>query len=168
MRVYPARMGRFRAGMVVTAAALCAGCGIPGGPGMECTAAGASDGISVTVAKGLTLSRPSLEVCDDDACRTYELQLDPGTKSVDLGCDSDEPVGSCSASASPDGTMMGFVPTEELSGQPVEVTLMSAEEQYAVTGTPESVYPNGPNCPGEALQLLVTLDEGGLTVRSSG
>jgi hypothetical protein len=105
---------------------------------------------------------PVLEICTDE-CRTYDLELRPGSETVDLGCDSTEPEGSCSASVRPDGTLVGFVRIDGLTAEEVGVTVISGGNYYRTAGTPEMVHPNGPDCPGEAAQLSLTLDDGALT-----
>lgn len=132
---------------------------------VACTEIGASPGISITVAQSMTgaIEDPKLEICHDE-CRTYELELHPGSDTVDLGCDSTEPEGSCSASMRPNGTLVGFVVVDQLTSGEVTVNLLSGSERYSTTGAPELVYPNGAGCPGEALQLSLTLDDGALTV----
>lgn len=125
---------------------------------------GASPGISITVAESMAsaVEDPTLEICDDD-CRTYELELQPGSETVDLGCDSTEQEGSCSASVRPNGTLVGFVIVDQLTSAELEVTLLSGGERYTATGAAAPVYPNGPDCPSEALQLSLTLDDGALS-----
>lgn len=109
-----------------------------------------------------TMQEPKLQVCDG-RCRTYDLELHPGSDAVDLGCDTTGPEGSCSASMRPNGTLVGFVVDDQLTAGETEVSLLSGGERYSTTGVPQLVYPNGPACPGAALQLSVTLDDGGLT-----
>lgn len=109
-----------------------------------------------------SIEDPSLEVCVQE-CRTHDLDLQPGSDAVDLGCDSTEPEGTCSASMRPNGTLVGFVSVEELTAGEVTVTVLSGGKRYSTTGQPQLVYPNGRDCPGEALQLAVTLDDGALT-----
>lgn len=158
-------MGPFGHGSVLTAVVLCTACAGAGGGGqLACTQIAAQPGISITVAQSMagSIVDPTLEICDDE-CRTYDLALEPGSDSVDLGCDSPEPEGSCSASVRPNGTLVGFVVVDQLGPGPVEVSLLSGADRYSTTGTPQLVYPNGPGCPGEALQLPLTLDDGTLT-----
>lgn len=157
-------MGRFLTAPAVTAVVLCSACAGSGVAPLACTEIGASPGISITVTEGMadSMKDPALEICDD-GCRTYELDLRPGSDTVDLGCDSTAPDGSCSASMRPNGTLVGFVPVDRFTGGQIEVTLQTGEEQYSTSGTPVLVYPNGPDCPGEALQLSLTLDDGALT-----
>lgn len=161
-------MGGFRAAPVLTGVVLCTAC-VGGGTGpLACTEIGAEPGISVTVAENMAdaIQDPVLEVCIDE-CRTYDLELRPGSETVDLGCDSTEPAGSCSASVRPDGTLVGFVSVDELAAEEVGVTVISGGKYYRTAATPEVVYPNGPDCPGQALQLSLTLDDGALTARTS-
>ena len=157
-------MGRFRAAPALTAVVLCTACAGGGAGPLACTEIGASPGVSITVAESMarSIEDPKLEICDD-GCRTYDLALQPGSETVDLGCDSTEPEGSCSASARPNGTLVGFVVVDQLAAEEVAVTVLSGGERYSTTGTPEWVYPNGPDCPGEALQLSLTLDDDALT-----
>lgn len=109
-----------------------------------------------------SMADPKLEICDD-GCRTYRLNLRPESESVNLGCDSTDPEGSCSASMRPNGTLVGFVVDDRLTSGETAVSLLSGSERYSATGTPELVYPNGQDCPGEALQLSLTLHGGALT-----
>lgn len=158
-------MGGFRAAPALTGAVLCTACAGGGTVPLECTEIGAEPGVSITVAENMAdaIEDPVLEVCTDE-CRTYDLELRPGSETVDLSCDSTEPEGSCSASVRPDGTLVGFVSVAELTAEEVGVTVISGGGNYYRTaGTPEPVYPNGPDCPGEALQLSLTLDDGALT-----
>jgi hypothetical protein len=157
-------MGRFRAAPAFTAVVLCTACAGSGAGPLACTEIGASSGISITVAKSMagSIEDPKLEICDG-GCRAYELELQPGSETVDLGCDTTELEGSCSASMRPNGTLVGFVVDDRLTTGEVSVTLLSGSERYSTTGTPELVYPNGRGCPGEALQLSLTLDDGALT-----
>lgn len=156
-------MGLLRATPVLACVVFCTACAGGGAGPVACTEIGASSGISITVGESManTLADPTLEICDD-ACRTYELDLRPGSETVDLGCDSTEPEGTCSASVRPNGTLVGFV-VDQLTAEEVTVAVLSEGERYSTTGTPEWVYPNGRNCPGEALQLSLTLDDGVLT-----
>lgn len=157
-------MGRFRAAPALTAVVLSTACAGGGAGPLACTEIGASPGISITVAESMAASieDPKLEICQDE-CRTYDLELQPGSETVDLGCDSTEPEGSCSASVRPNGTLVGFVVVDQLTSGEVAVSLLSGSERYSTTGVPELVYPNGRGCPGEALQLSLTLDDGALT-----
>lgn len=158
-------MGSIRAARALTAAVLCTACAGGSADPVACTEIGAAPGISLTVAENMAdmATDAQLVVCDDD-CRTYDLDLQPGSETVDLGCDSSEPEGSCSGVVQPNGTLVGFVVVEQLPVHEVEVSVLSAGRRFSTTGTPEPVYPNGPDCPGSALQLSLTLNDGALTV----
>lgn len=157
-------MGRLRAAPAVIVVALCTACAGGGGNALVCTDIGASPGISITVSRSMadSIKDAAVEVCANE-CRTHDLDLQPGSDAVDLGCDSTEPEGTCSASMRPNGTLVGFVPVEDLTAGEVTVTVLSGGERYGTTGQPQLVYPNGRDCPGEALQLAVMLDDGALT-----
>ena len=161
---YPASMGFIRAAPALTAAVLCTACAGGGASPLACTEIGAEPGVSVTVGEDMAdaIENPVLEVCID-GCRTYQLELHPGSETVDLGCDSDEPDGSCAGSARPNGTLVGFVSVDGLTAEEIGVTVISGGQYYRTAATPEVVYPNGRGCPGEALQLSLTLDRGALS-----
>ncbi|TDK28109.1 hypothetical protein E2F48_03155 [Arthrobacter crusticola] len=145
---------------------LTGGCGAPFGAG--CTAVGAVDGVSTTVTDDSVrgLEALELEVCREGRCTKAEVALSAGTVSVDQGCDD----GICVASASPDGTLVGFAPLD-LPGGEVEIraTVTNREGQtrvlVPVRARAEVVRPNGPQCPGEAHQLALTIDSEGLSTR---
>lgn len=160
-------MGRLRAAPVFTAVVLCTACAGGGTGPIACTQIGAEPGVSITIAENMAASieDPVLEVCAPE-CRTHPVDLFPGSEAVNLGCDSTEPEGSCSASMRPDSTLVGFVRVDELPDGEVGVTLISGDRHYRTVGTPQLVYPNGRDCPGEVLQLSVTLDDGSLATRS--
>lgn len=139
------------------------GCGLgasdtPGG----CTAIAARHGIGVQVAERIAgVSRTAeLTVCQDGDCRTVSVELRPSSVAVDQGCDESV----CAATASPTGQRHGFADLPELttSGARVRIVLRTADDaptvERTVTVTPELVYPNGPDCGGEApqAQLRVT------------
>lgn len=158
-------MVHFRFASVLTAVVVCSACAGAGGAGQNaCTEIGASPGVGVTVSAAMagSIKDAVLEVCAEQ-CRTHQLELYPGSDSVDLGCDDEDPESSCSASVRPNGTLVGFVVVDDLPEAPVGVTLVSGDEQYSTTATPEQVYPNGPDCPGAALQLSLMLNDGALT-----
>jgi hypothetical protein len=146
---------------------LAGGCGAPFGVG--CTAVGAVDGVSTVVAADSVggVAVLALEVCREGRCTEAEVALSAGTVSVDQGCDAD---GVCAASASPDGTLVGFTPVDLSAGEvEIRATVTGRDGQTRVhapvRATPEVVHPNGPRCPGKAHQLGLTLDSGGLSTR---
>lgn len=144
------------------------GCGQPAGNGMQvCTEIGAVDGVSVTVAaeRASTVQSIDLKVCWDAGCAAPDLVLREGSTTTDQGCDSD---GLCSASSSPDGTLVGFAMVPDLPEGQVEisaaVTDRSGETRTLepISARAETVYPNGQQCPGQGEQLGLTLDNSGL------
>ena len=56
-----------------------------------------------------SLTGLALRVCWDGACKDYDVDLSPGSDTVDQGCDGNEPDAACSATAVPNGTLVGFV-----------------------------------------------------------
>ncbi|WP_159616342.1 hypothetical protein [Arthrobacter zhaoguopingii] len=146
---------------------LAGGCGAPFGAG--CTAVGAVDGVSTTVAADSVrgVAALELEICREGRCTKADVALSAGTVSVDQGCDDD---GICAASASPDGTLVGFAPLDLSAGEvEIRATATGRDGQTRVLApvraTAEVVRPNGPQCPGEAHQLALTLDSEGLSTR---
>lgn len=143
-----------------------AGCADSGSSAGDCTLVGAVDGVSLTVASGLAagMSGASLSVCWDGDCTASELELRPAAPAVGEECSG----GSCSARFSADGTLTGFA---EVPGLPAGMVTVQAtptgaagEAWAPVTidlGT-DIVHPNGAQCPGEAKQVSLWLDSGGL------
>lgn len=160
------------AGPVLAAGtALLVGCGTSGGgAGLACTEIAALRGISLTVAEDMApaVGSAELEVCGE-TCRTHRLDLLPGTDTIDLGCTGTGPEGTCSASSSPNGTLVGFAEDPDLDVSEVDLTLTVSPkgggdpDVYELTAVPALVYPNGKGCPGEAAQLAVVLTAQQLT-----
>lgn len=130
--------------------------------GPACTEIGAQSGVSVSVAGGLATVTESLAVavCLDDGCSTAEVDLQPGSSTTLETCTPD---GVCSATATPDGTLVGFA-TVELPEEEVDadVTLRRSDGTTSVhtfTLTPTTVYPNGKRCGGGAVQGSLVLDD---------
>ena len=134
-------------------------------PQVACTQIAAQAGVSVTVAKEAAagLTRLTLNVCVDDRCRDLPVQLAPGADTIDEGCDETAgPDGVCSATAVPNGTLVGFVEVADLPAGPVTVRAVATRGQRTVRLGPATieaatVYPNGRDCPGEANQANVTV-----------
>lgn len=133
---------------------------------LPCTAIGASDGLSVTVAGGPAAVTRGVDVaiCTDAGCSTVtDVVLTPGSTSASETCTPD---GSCSATLIPDGTLGGFAPVDLPEGEiDAEVTLHRVDGTSSVhttTVVPEIVYPNGKRCGGAAVQGALVLDDGGL------
>lgn len=164
----PCRAPLLRSAVLGGALLLAVGCGTPGAP-IACTEIGAEDGVSVVVAaeRAREVSGLALEVCWEGRCREPELRLEAGSTTVDLGCSPD---GACSGSASPNGTLVGFAPLDLPEGEvEVRAAVTGPDGQVGkpdpVRATAEVVRPNGPQCPGEAHQLALTLDSEGLSPR---
>lgn len=154
--------------VIVGVLLLASGCGQPGSGGIQaCTEIGAEDGVSVTVAqqRASSVDNIDIEVCFEGRCTRPELLLHPGSTTVDQGCNSKDV---CSATSIPNGTLVGFAPVPNLPEGMVEVraTITSStgetETPQVISAPTETVYPNGPQCPGEGQQLALTLDESGL------
>lgn len=147
-------------------AATASACGAPVSGG--CTQIGSSAGVSVIVERevvvpGLTLS---LRICQDH-CVQRRVALQPGSVSVGQTCTSDDPDGSCSASASPDGTLVGFADVATLTAGEVRVAgeLGSGTrptELAEVRVRADPTYPNGRDCPSGAPQAAVRVTSSGL------
>lgn len=110
--------------------------------------------------------RLTLRICQSD-CVAQPVDLYPGSVTVGQTCTSDDPDGSCSASASPDGTMAGFVEVTTLTPGAVGVggelrTGASTTEFDEVTLTAESTYPNGRDCPPGGPQAALRVTTTGL------
>lgn len=146
-------------------------CGASLGSGPQaCTEIGAVAGISLTVASSYApeVEAVELEACWEGTCRPIAVELHPGHDIVDLGCDSALPEGSCSATATPNGTLSGFAEVQDLPEAEVQtvatVTHPDGSESATapLTAAARMVYPNGEQCPGAAPQLGLTLDRSGL------
>lgn len=138
-----------------------------------CTEIGSPAGVAVTVerevvAAGMAADRMglTLRICQTD-CASRPVELSPGMVTAGQTCTSDDPDGSCSASASPDGTMIGFVDLPTLTAGSVRIDgrLASGESTTKlaeVTLTAEPTYPNGPDCPSGGPQAAVRVTTTGL------
>lgn len=67
-----------------------------------------------------------LTACQGGTCRETRLQLTPGSTTVDLGCATPSPGSDpgnapCSASSSPDGSLVGYWSTTEFTTGPITV-----------------------------------------------
>jgi hypothetical protein len=109
-----------------------------------------------------------LQACQDGICKAGELDLQPGMKSVDQGCEpGGEPDGSCSATATPDGTKVGMLMLDVLTESRIDATATgvltsgAAIPERNLSFTPRSAYPFGEQC-GRFLTANVILDEAGL------
>lgn len=138
-------------------------------PEPACTEIGSASGVAVTVlapyAKQVEGVR--LEVCWSGRCTEGTVALTPGSDSVDQGCSGADPDDTCSATAVPNGTLVGFLPVPELPTGDVTVsgTVTVAERRVTlakVRRSVETTFPNGPQCGPGGNQLAVAIDQRGL------
>jgi hypothetical protein len=153
---------------------LATGCGAStGSEGHACTEIGAVSGVGLTVGQELAddVRGAEIQVCWDGTCERFPLDLQPGERMVDLGCESDEPDAVCSATSTPDGTLTGFAQLDSLPAGEVQVRVYTTRqggtqvETEPLSVATETVFPNGEDCPGEAQQAALTLDPSGLSAK---
>ncbi|WP_262851452.1 hypothetical protein [Mumia quercus] len=160
-------MTRLRTAWAAAPLALLVGCGsaVDEGAARACTMIGSSPGVTVTVEPPLAAEATAvrLHVCWGGDCVVAESSLQPGQEAVDEGCDGDDADAVCSARATPDGTMRGFVAVETLPAQEVELNAVvlrrdGTEAHRADTRvTPAVTYPNGEHCDPGGIQTALTL-----------
>jgi hypothetical protein len=136
---------------------------------VACTEIGAPPGVAVTVEKAIAaeIKTVQLTVCWDGNCHDHDVELSPGSDTIDQGCDGTDPDSVCSATAVPNGTKVGFA---EVPGLPSETVTISAEvrrsgrkvmlPEIAVPAQP--TYPNGPQCGPQGNQAKVIVGASGL------
>jgi hypothetical protein len=149
-------------------AALSVACNAGAPPMRACTEIGSPAGLSVTVERDAVVEAMQLilRVCQAD-CVERRVDLQPGSITVGETCTSDDPDGSCSASASPDGTMDGFVDVPTLTAGQVRVsgelrTPSGTTELDEVTVAAAATYPNGRDCPAGGPQAALRVTSNGL------
>jgi hypothetical protein len=159
---------RSRRGLAAVAALLAVSACVPDPP-VACTEIGASTGVGVTLAPEVASGTGALalQVCFDGRCRTVPVQLSPGSSTVPLDCPTADPDAACSATAVPDGTLVGFAEVAGLPAGSVEVgatlTRNGRRQGYdPIAVESVTVYPNGTACPGEGNQAQVRLTAAGL------
>ncbi|MGD7707345.1 hypothetical protein [Microlunatus sp. Y2014] len=148
---------------VMVAAGLLTGCG---GPTAEvgCTEMGSPTGIGVTVLPPLPVERVvTLRLCTTpESCTDEQVELRPGSDMIDLGCSGTGPSAPCSAAATPNGTLVGFLHVDDLPGTPITVSASfgpatTTPPAYGPTElTAELTHPNGPDCPAGGRQAAIT------------
>ena len=110
-----------------------------------------------------------LKACQDGRCTVADLELFPGSTTVDQGCEpgpdgQDRP---CSATSTPDGTLTGMLMLDRLTESPIEVTAGGTGvgglplPVRTLTFTPRVAYPYGEQC-GRFISAGVLLDSDGL------
>lgn len=147
-------------------ALLAAGCQ----PQTACPAIAQAQVVALTVAREYADSVKTirLKACQDGRCTEADLELFPGSTTVDQGCepgpDKDRP---CSATATPDGTLTGMLMLDRLTESPIEVTAAATGAGglplpvRTLTFTPRVAYPYGEQC-GRFISAGVLLDAEGL------
>lgn len=140
-----------------------AGCSAPEA---GCTEIGSVSGVGVTVLAPYAeqVDRVRLEICWSGPCIEEAIELTAGSDTVDQGCRGADPDDACSATAVPNGTLVGFLPVPELPAAEVRVSgtvtvAGRAVELAEVTRTAETIYPNGPQCGPGGNQLAVAIDQ---------
>lgn len=148
---------------LVTAASLTSACGPEAS---ACPAIAQATAVAVTVTAGYSprVATLHLRACQDGTCTEGGVELRPGSSTIDQGCN---PEGSCSATASPDGTKVGSLMLAALTESPMAVTASgtaadgSALPVRTLEFQPKAVYPFGEQC-GKFLSAGVMLDDAGL------
>jgi hypothetical protein len=158
----------FAAAVALTATALMAG-----GCRAEtaCPAIGQAPVVALTVAREYagSVHTVHLKACQDGSCTEADLQLIPGSISVDQGCEPGPSGGDgvCSATSSPDGTLTGMLMLDALTGAGIEVTSTGTDPGglplpvRTLTFTPRVAYPLGGKC-GSFISASLVLDANGL------
>jgi hypothetical protein len=163
MRLYDLRVRFWAAAAVVLGLTGCGPTEVP------CTEIGSVSGVAVTVLAPYAeqVDRVRLEVCWSGPCTEDSVELSPGSDTVDQGCSGSDPDDTCSATAVPNGTLVGFLPVPELPAAEVRVSgtvtvAGRAVELAEVARTAETTYPNGPQCGPGGNQLAIAIDPTGI------
>jgi hypothetical protein len=124
-RAGTSRTAAARGALLVATAAL-AGCAVAP-PTAACPEIALLRGFNVVVeADSVPADPPArvvVKVCQDGTCRTADVELIPGTDSVDQGCEGTGPDSVCSAAAVPNGTLVGTWATADFSPGPLTATV---------------------------------------------
>ena len=139
-------------------------------PGTACPAIGQAPLIALTVAREYAGSVKTihLKACQDGRCFEADLELFPGSTTVDQGCEPG-PYGdrACSATSSPDGTLTGMLMFDQLTASQIEATSTGTDVSgvplpvWTATFTPRVAYPYGQEC-GRFISAGLVLDADGL------
>lgn len=140
-------------------------------PQAACPAIAQAPVVALTVAReyAASVNTLRLKACQDGNCTEADLELFPGSTTVDQGCEpgpegKDRP---CSATATPDGTLTGMLMLDRLTESPLEVTAGGTDAGglplpvRTLTFTPRVAYPYGEQC-GRFISAGVLLDAEGL------
>jgi hypothetical protein len=134
-----------------------------------CTEIGAPPGVAVIVEKAIAadVDDVRLTVCWNGNCNDHNVQLAPGSDTVDQGCKGSDPDSACSATAVPNGTKVGFA---DVPGLPTGTITISATVRRAgkqivlpkIDVQSKPTYPNGPQCGPQGPQAQVVVGASGL------
>lgn len=115
--------------------------GCAGQPGAACPELALLEGFAVVVEEGVILAGDpesvTLRACQGVTCHVQDIELVPGSTSKDAGCSPAAPTGpdtACSASSVPDGTLVGYWPTEDFDTGHIDVEA-SGLESGSLRGT---------------------------------
>jgi hypothetical protein len=124
--------------------------------------------LTVTASYAPTVRAIHLKACQDGTCREADLELMPGSTTVDMGCEpSAGPDGTCSATSSPDGTLTGMLMMDVLTESRIDATATGTSTAGAplperrVSFMPRAEYPYGEQC-GKFVTASLVLDADGL------
>lgn len=153
---------------LITTAGLTSACG-PGPGAAACPDIAQATAVSVTVPAGYApqVATLHLKACQDGTCTQDDLELHPGSASIDQGCTPD---GGCSATVSPDGTKFSTLFLQTLTEAPMSVTASgtSADGSPLPVRTldfrPSGHYPYGEQC-ARFITASLLLDAEGLHER---
>jgi len=137
---------------------------------VPCPAIAQAPVVALTVAASYvpTVKTVHLRACQDGTCREADLELMPGSASVDLGCEPQSgPDGTCSATSSPDGTLRGMLMMDVLTESRIDATATGTSvagvplPERKLSFMPKAKYPFGEQC-GKFVTAGVVLDADGL------
>lgn len=137
---------------------------------VPCPAIAQASVVALTVAASYApvVEAIHLKACQDGTCREADLELMPGSTTVDLGCEpSAGPDGTCSATSSPDGTLTGMLMMDVLTESRIDATATGTSTAGAplperkLSFLPKAEYPFGEQC-GKFVTAGVVLDADGL------
>jgi hypothetical protein len=150
----------------VAALLLVVGCSAPE---RACPAIGSVSGVSVTVLApyAAQVDGVHLTVCWSGQCQQSDVELAPGSDTIDQGCSGPGPDDICSATAVPNGTKVGFAEIAKLPVGPVTVAATLTVDGRRVpvakvTRTAEPTYPAGPDCGPGGNQVRIEIDRTGI------
>ena len=149
---------------LITTAGLATACG-PGPGAVPCPAIAQATAVSVMIPASYAeqVAGLHLKACQDGMCTEDDVELRPGSSSIDQGCTD----GVCSATASPNGSKDGVLMLQALTESPMAVTASGTEPDgtalpvRSVEFRPRGDYPFGEQC-GRFITATVVLDAEGL------